>query len=158
MPSRLEGEYRIARSGGRMVAGVGQAPQGLPAVWTTYIRVEDVNRTVADATAAGGGILFGPAEAGREGQLAVLGDPASCSGARVEIPRPTRVSAPTGSSGCCSRLLCMGLTGQTIGISPSARSEAMRRLCSHLIASMPSMCRFGPHRSSPTVKGFGVAQ
>ncbi len=76
MPSGLEGEYRVARSGGQMVAGLGQAPAGLPAVWTTYICVEDVNRTVADATAAGGDVLVGPAEAGREGQLAVLSDPA----------------------------------------------------------------------------------
>ncbi len=76
MPSGLEGEYRVALSGGRMVAGLGQAPQGLPAVWTTYIRVEDVHRTVAGATAAGAGVLVDPTEAGREGQLAVLSDPA----------------------------------------------------------------------------------
>lgn len=60
MPSGLQGQYRVARAGGRMVAGIGQASQGLPAVWTTYIRVDDVNRTVADATAAGGGVLLGP--------------------------------------------------------------------------------------------------
>lgn len=76
MPSGLEGEYRVARLDGRMIAGLGQAPQGLPAVWTTSVRVEDVNRTVAGATAAGGGVLIGPASAGGEGQLAVLRDPA----------------------------------------------------------------------------------
>jgi predicted enzyme related to lactoylglutathione lyase len=76
MPTGLSGEYRVARLGGRMVAGVGQAPQGWPAVWTTYIRVEDVSRTVAQATAAGGAALVGPIEAGRDGRLAVLSDPA----------------------------------------------------------------------------------
>jgi len=76
MPSGLVGEYRPARSGGHLVAGVGQAPAGFPsAVWTTYVAVDDVDETAARADAAGGGRIVGPTAHGEDGRVALLTDP-----------------------------------------------------------------------------------
>ncbi len=76
MPDGLAGEYLAARCDGRLVAGIGQAPPGLPsAVWTTYVAVVDVDATAARVGGAGGGIIVGPIAHGGEGRLAVLTDP-----------------------------------------------------------------------------------
>ncbi len=76
MPIGLAGEYRTARSGGRLVAGIGQAPVGFPsAVWTTYIAVGDVDAAAERAAAAGGGRIVGPTSHGDGGRMAVLTDP-----------------------------------------------------------------------------------
>lgn len=76
MPDGLIGEYRTARSGGRLVAGVGQAPAGFPsAVWTTYVAVDDINETAGRADAAGGSRIVGPTSHGEHGRVAVLTDP-----------------------------------------------------------------------------------
>jgi uncharacterized protein len=75
MPEGMQGPYLAARSGGRLVAGIGQAPDAAPAaVWSTYVRVEAIEETLARAQAAGGTVLAGPREAGGEGRLAVLAD------------------------------------------------------------------------------------
>lgn len=76
MPDGMAGEYQTARSGGRLVAGIGQAADGFPsAVWTTYVAVGDVEATTAQAEAAGGGRIVGPAGHGGAGYVAVLTDP-----------------------------------------------------------------------------------
>lgn len=76
MPDGLAGLYRTARSGGRRVAGIGQAPDGFPsAVWTTYVAVDDVDATAARTDAAGGGRIVGPTAHGDDGRVAVLTDP-----------------------------------------------------------------------------------
>ena len=76
MPDGLTGEYRTARLNGRLVAGIGQAPAGFPsAVWTTYVAVDDVEKTARRAAAAGGGSIVGPTTHGDEGRVAVLTDP-----------------------------------------------------------------------------------
>lgn len=74
MPAGLEGDYFTARLGGRLVAGIGQAPAGSPAVWSTYLRVDDVEQALARAEEAGGTRLAGPLEVGSDGRLAVLAD------------------------------------------------------------------------------------
>ncbi|MBT2549171.1 VOC family protein [Arthrobacter sp. ISL-65] len=74
MPAGLEGDYFAARLGGRLVAGIGQAPPLSPAVWSTYVRVDDVAQTLARAEQAGGTLLAGPFGAGSDGRLAVLAD------------------------------------------------------------------------------------
>lgn len=96
MPDGLAGEYRTARHDGRLVAGIGQAPVGLPtAAWTTYIAVDgagtpdDLGATgaravavdgldaaVARAVAAGGTVVVPPTKHGDAGRVAVLVDPA----------------------------------------------------------------------------------
>lgn len=76
MPDGLAGEYLSARIGGRLVAGVGQAPDAAsPAVWSTYIGVDSVDEALTRATDAGGGRVTGPLRAGSDGRLAVLTDP-----------------------------------------------------------------------------------
>lgn len=74
MPGGLPGEYRCARLGGRLVGGIGQAPPATPAVWSTYVRVDDVEQALARATDAGGTVVVGPLDAGRAGRMAVLTD------------------------------------------------------------------------------------
>jgi predicted enzyme related to lactoylglutathione lyase len=76
MPSGLAGTYRAARCGGRLVAGIGQAPAGVPsAVWTTYVAVDDIDETASLVGAAGGGLIVGPTAHGGHGRMAVLTDP-----------------------------------------------------------------------------------
>lgn len=64
MPTGLTGEYFAARTAGRLVAGIGLAPPSSPAVWSTYMRVEDIEQTLARAEDARGGRLAGPFQAG----------------------------------------------------------------------------------------------
>ncbi len=74
MPDGLGGDYFTARLGDRAVAGIGQAPASSRAVWSTYLRVDDVEHTLARAEDAGGTRLAGPFDLGAEGRLAVLAD------------------------------------------------------------------------------------
>lgn len=74
MPNGLGGDYFGARVAGRLVAGIGQAPASSPAVWSTYVRVGDIDQALARAEEAGGARLAGPMDAGSDGRLAVLTD------------------------------------------------------------------------------------
>jgi predicted enzyme related to lactoylglutathione lyase len=74
MPAGLEGDYFAARLGGRLVAGIGQAPALSGATWNTYVRVDDVTLALARAEQAGGKRLAGPFGAGSEGGFAVVAD------------------------------------------------------------------------------------
>ncbi len=76
------GEYHVARLRGRDVAGIGRlAPRGTTraAHWTTYVRVEDVSKTAAEALNAGGNVLVEPLDAPPAGSLAILADPAGAA-------------------------------------------------------------------------------
>lgn len=74
MPAGLDGEYFPARLGGRLVAGIRQAPAGAPTAWSINIRVDEVEQALARAEAAGGTRLAGPWDAGADGRLALLAD------------------------------------------------------------------------------------
>jgi len=65
----------VARLDGRAVAGIGQAPPGSPAFWTTYVRVESLGATLAAVVDEGGGVLVGPTVVA-EDRVAVIADPA----------------------------------------------------------------------------------
>ncbi len=85
-----DGPYRTARLDGRRVAGLGQAPPGLPAFWTTYVRVEALESALARVTDAGGGVLVGPTEVGTDGRAAAIADPTGvaiglCEGLGAEV-------------------------------------------------------------------------
>jgi uncharacterized protein len=69
------GEYRVGRLDGRRVAGVGQAPPGSPAVWSTSVRVEGLELALEQVSALGGACLAGPLSVGGDGRLAVVADP-----------------------------------------------------------------------------------
>jgi predicted enzyme related to lactoylglutathione lyase len=94
MPNGLGGDYFGARVAGRLVAGIGQAPASSPAVWSTYVRVGDIDQALARAEEAGGARLAGPMDAGSDGRLAVLTD-------ATDVPFclwPARASAPSWST------------------------------------------------------------
>ena len=74
MPAGLEGEYFTARLGGQRVAGIGQTPPSAPVGWMTYVRVDDVARTLARAEQAGGALLAGPLAARVDSRFAMLVD------------------------------------------------------------------------------------
>ncbi|MEA5365917.1 VOC family protein [Amycolatopsis sp., V23-08] len=71
------GFYGMATLGGRPVAGIGQTPpdQEMPAVWTTYLSVSDVDKTAAAITEAGGQLVVPVMEVAKEGRMAVAVDP-----------------------------------------------------------------------------------
>ncbi|MBB4686209.1 VOC family protein [Amycolatopsis jiangsuensis] len=73
------GFYGTAQVAGRPVAGIGEAPQGqqgMPAQWTTYLAVSDVDSAVAAVGAAGGRVLASPVNVLDEGRMAIAEDPA----------------------------------------------------------------------------------
>ena len=47
---------------------------GYPDVWTTYLRVEDINATAEAAVAAGGQVFMPPMEVPEQGHMAMFGD------------------------------------------------------------------------------------
>lgn len=72
------GGYLIGHVGGEAVAGIGPTPpgmEGMPAVWTTYIAVDDVDATAAKVTEAGGQLLYPPGDIGESGRMAIAADP-----------------------------------------------------------------------------------
>jgi predicted enzyme related to lactoylglutathione lyase len=75
-PDGAEPQYVMCRLRGRDVAAIGSggAAQGPPA-WTTYIRVESVDATAANATAAGGAVVAAPFDSLDGGRVAILADP-----------------------------------------------------------------------------------
>jgi predicted enzyme related to lactoylglutathione lyase len=49
--------YRVARLGGKAIAGIGQAPEP-PALWCTYVRVSGLTDTLGEIGRAGGSTLI----------------------------------------------------------------------------------------------------
>lgn len=77
MPGGLSGQYLAARIRARLVTAVGQAPgAALTALWSTYIRVQSVEEALCRVADAGGSLMIGPLDAGTDGRLAVVTDPA----------------------------------------------------------------------------------
>jgi predicted enzyme related to lactoylglutathione lyase len=66
--------YVNASLGGRLVAGIGQAPVGAPAVWALNIRVDAIEPTILTVVAAGGRQLVGALAVGEQGRVAVVAD------------------------------------------------------------------------------------
>jgi predicted enzyme related to lactoylglutathione lyase len=64
------GGYVVARLDGQEVAGIGALPSEGPAIWSTYVRVEDAGAQIPGAT-----LLAGPLDVAPAGRLAVLADP-----------------------------------------------------------------------------------
>ena len=69
------GDYYEARLRGRPVAGVGAAPDGVPAAWNTYVSVTRVEDAVQAAVRAGARVLMESVDALPAGRIAVLEDP-----------------------------------------------------------------------------------
>ena len=77
MPPGSEGEYFIARLGGRMAAAVGSIPEAAPqmAMWNTYIWVDSADDTASKVADAGGTALMEPFDVMDAGRMAVFADP-----------------------------------------------------------------------------------
>jgi predicted enzyme related to lactoylglutathione lyase len=74
------GEYTVASSGGREVAGMmAQAPEmaGTPSVWAVFVVVEDMDSTLAAVRGAGGAVLQTPFEIPDGARVAVVADRSS---------------------------------------------------------------------------------
>ncbi|MBT8200112.1 MAG: VOC family protein [Acidimicrobiia bacterium] len=73
------GDYYVGKVGDFEAAGMMQQDpdsQGMPAMWTTFIFVEDIDATVAKVSGAGGQILVQPFEIPTGARVAVVTDPA----------------------------------------------------------------------------------
>lgn len=65
----------VARLDGQRVAGIVQAPAAVPAGWLLHVRVDDIDRSIAEAEAAGGSALLPSLEQRSGGRVAILADP-----------------------------------------------------------------------------------
>jgi predicted enzyme related to lactoylglutathione lyase len=77
MPAGSEGRYFMARLRGEDVAAVSSQMPGAgdgPAVWNTYIWVDDADETAAAVRDAGGTVLAEPFDVGDAGRMAVCAD------------------------------------------------------------------------------------
>jgi predicted enzyme related to lactoylglutathione lyase len=81
MPPESPMRYFMARLRGGDVAAIGSqfpgAPQ--PAIWNTYVWVEDADATAAKVRDAGGTVIREPGDVGESGRMAVFADPAGAA-------------------------------------------------------------------------------
>lgn len=75
---------------GQVVAGLGSQPPrlreaGIPPAWTSYINVENLERTIGRGIKSGGTVIVEPMGVSPEGRMAMIADP---SGAVVGLWQP----------------------------------------------------------------------
>lgn len=75
----MYGTYTIAKSGGKMVAGMfkmdGPMFDGQPTTWFAYIAVDDLDARLKKLKAAGGKVLREPWDVPSVGRIAIVADP-----------------------------------------------------------------------------------
>jgi predicted enzyme related to lactoylglutathione lyase len=102
-PTHQSSVYVEFQYEGQKLAGMGTMPADLrslrtPAVWSSYINVDDLNATVEEAEALGASIELPPIQVTTAGRMAILADP---GGARVSLWQAgehigaTKVNQPT---------------------------------------------------------------
>lgn len=71
------GHYTTCLLDGDPVAGIGERPADAdyPVAWTTYLAVDDVDKTCAAITEHGGQVLMPPMDVFEEGRMAMAADP-----------------------------------------------------------------------------------
>ena len=77
-PEGAPGRYLVGRKDGKDVAAISSPPEASdrpPAMWNTYVRVENADATADRAAAAGGAIVIDPFDIPEAGRMAVLADP-----------------------------------------------------------------------------------
>lgn len=80
--------YVTFRRDGKVVAGLGGQPPGMgemPPIWNTYVASDDLEATVAAATAAGGSVMMPPMQVMDAGHMAIIADP---GGAAISLWKP----------------------------------------------------------------------
>ncbi len=85
-----ENIYTMMTIEGKSVAGMGTMPpdmqaQGIPPIWTSYVKHDDVDAVVAKAEAAGGTVVMPAMDVMEEGRMAMIQDP---GGAVVGVWQP----------------------------------------------------------------------
>jgi predicted enzyme related to lactoylglutathione lyase len=74
-PVEETGGYVMFLNDGKLVAGLGPAQDGQPTVWTTYLAVDDADKT-AEMVKANGGVAFvEPMDVMEAGRMAIFADP-----------------------------------------------------------------------------------
>ena len=74
------GGYRMCLLRDKIVAGLGPLmDEGQPPSWTTYVSVDDADKTAARVTEAGGQVLVEPMDVMAAGRMAVFMDPTSAA-------------------------------------------------------------------------------
>ncbi|MCP3990493.1 MAG: VOC family protein [Actinomycetia bacterium] len=73
------GGYRMCTLRGRAVAGLGPQMNPGPPFWTTYVAVDDVDKTTAAVAEAGGQTLMEPMDVLDAGRMAVFADPSGAA-------------------------------------------------------------------------------
>ncbi len=79
------GGYHMAQIGDDVVAGIGTQQAPGPPYWTTYITVDDADKTAATVEAAGGSVLAPAFDVMDAGRMAVFMDP---NGAAFSVWQP----------------------------------------------------------------------
>jgi predicted enzyme related to lactoylglutathione lyase len=69
------GTYTLFTKGGKMVAGLGDAQQGMPPMWSSYVIVDDADAVEAKAKELGGQVLMGAIDVMDTGRMAIIADP-----------------------------------------------------------------------------------
>ncbi len=80
-----DGPYHVVKADGTAVGGVMKLPEhagGMPPCWGSYVTVNDVDATCAQAASLGGKVVFGPMDVPSVGRLAVIVDP---QGAAINV-------------------------------------------------------------------------
>jgi predicted enzyme related to lactoylglutathione lyase len=87
MPPDSPMRYFMARLPGGDVGAVASQPDGVsgPAVWNTYIWVDDADEAAAKVREAGGAVIMEPGDVGESGRMAVFTDP---EGAAFNVWQP----------------------------------------------------------------------
>ncbi len=76
------GGYITASKDGKLVAGIMQKQEdmaGMPDLWSTYLRTDDINATTEAAAANGGQVYLEPMEVPEQGVMAMYGDSSGAS-------------------------------------------------------------------------------
>ncbi|NYE95418.1 hypothetical protein FHU41_001668 [Psychromicrobium silvestre] len=75
------GGYVVAFKDGKSVAGLmaNEPGSGYPDVWSTYLRTDDIDKTIELTTGNGGQVYLPPMEVPEQGKMAMIGDPAGAS-------------------------------------------------------------------------------
>jgi len=92
------GSYTTIMLGGGPVGGVLDmnergVPEGIPAHWQVYFVVEDIDATVEQVKAGGGGVMVEPFDV-PVGRIAILTDPHGASFAAIALSEEARAKAP----------------------------------------------------------------
>jgi uncharacterized protein len=111
-PEESMGGYQLIMRGDETVGGMMRStkpdgsPDAIPAAWTVYLHVDDIEATIAAATSASATVLSAPMQAGAMGTPAVLVDP---GGAVIGLWQPDSFEGfrVTGSIGTAVWFECM---------------------------------------------------